>query len=835
MNRTSMDSRWWIPVLLGALLMFVWVWLGGLTAVYAPIVNLDINQHRANRSLPAPNGNFTVEQAFVSTHDGLKEVELLVVKRDEVEDNGREWLTVTLFDDTQAIIATQSFETINLRHNQPVTLQFPPQHDAAGRRYRLALSGTTDNVASVWGYDLDVYEAGQVTLVAGALATVSGETAVSPDIAAQDLRFITRYQLTWTEAFRVLWRILSQEWGLLLAAMLLLPIPGLIILLLGQRRWPSFDKAAWWGTAVALGIAIWPILWFLFSLMGGHWSGSLLWGVVIVGYLSVVICRFLFAARYFNSSVVQKITWHHLVLGLILLGGFAVRLLAIRDLAFPAWVDSSRHGLITAVMLRSGQTISNYAPFLPVERFPYHFGFHTLSASLALMLPQQQLAQQQLAQQQLTQLPQLLLVFGQLLNALVPLTVYTAVWLFTRHKGAGLFAAFLVTFPFFFPAYYATWGRYTQLSGMIVMPVLIALTWRLIRGGRRWQAVWWLVGILVAGLFLIHFRVFLIYLPFALIVWGMSLGRNGRFLLKAGLLTVILIGIRAVQLYELNKSLFSSSGSGILNYNAFPIGYYEAGWERYFVWLAAGLLIFLLTAVFRHRRWVALPLALLGWVGLLFILLAGKWLGLPEIGLINLNSMYITLFLPLAIYLATFLIQLQRLTRKMPQIVQIILYVAAGMGGMVGGAFGVHQQINILNPQTILATAADLEGLQWVDENLPQDANIAVNSWLWLGNTYAGQDGGAWIVQLTGRRSTTPPADYIYDRDLFEEVNGFNETAVSIPDWSTDEAADFLHQRAISHIFVGARGGFFDPAVLSRNAQLNLIYSANGVFIFELR
>jgi hypothetical protein len=59
--------------------------------------------------------------------------------------------------------------------------------------------------------------------------------------------------------------------------------------------------------------------------------------------------------------------------------------LAVRDLEFPTWVDASRHGLITAVMVENGRTPTDYAPYLPVERFPYHFGFHTLSASLAMM------------------------------------------------------------------------------------------------------------------------------------------------------------------------------------------------------------------------------------------------------------------------------------------------------------------------------------------------------------------------------------------------------------------------------------------------------------------
>jgi hypothetical protein len=104
-----------------------------------------------------------------------------------------------------------------------------------------------------------------------------------------------------------------------------------------------------------------------------------------------------------------------------------------------------------------------------------------------------------------------------------------------------------------------------------------------------------------------------------------------------------------------------------------------------------------------------------------------------------------------------------------------------------------------------------------------------------LGATYAGSDGGAWIVQSTGRQSTTPPADYIYSRDLMKQVNGFNETAVSIKDWSTIESADWLREQGITHIFVGAKGGFFDPATLSRNPDISSVYAHDGVFVFKLK
>jgi hypothetical protein len=196
--------------------------------------------------------------------------------------------------------------------------------------------------------------------------------------------------------------------------------------------------------------------------------------------------------------------------------------------------------------------------------------------------------------------------------------------------------------------------------------------------------------------------------------------------------------------------------------------------------------------------------------------------------------MYITLFVPLAIFLSIVAERTWHWLLPRRAIWQIPSFVLLGGSLALTAVFGIHQQITILNPQTVLAQSADLAGLQWAAENLPAEAKVAVNSWRWLGNTWAGADGGAWLVPLTGPASTTPPVDYIYNRVLFEEVRQFNETATAVEDWSAPEQAEWLRQQGVTHIFIGAKGGIFDPSALLENPQTRLIYGRDGVFIFEL-
>ncbi|HEX8683029.1 MAG TPA: hypothetical protein VF707_11995 [Ardenticatenaceae bacterium] len=821
--------------LLAAVAVLTWAgareWPGAITST-------DVNQHRLDTALPPLAAGVEVRQTFRPRHDGLTEVELLLAKYGEeaAQENGGA-LTFQLLDEQGRVLAEQVEPSGGLAHNQSYVLRVPRQEDSGGRAYTLRMSADGPTLFSAWGYSLDVYDG-------GALVVSGAETA------ARELRFVTRYELTAGSAAASLLGSLRRDGPVMLLALMWALMPGCLLLLAALPRSLRWDAGAWWGVALALGLSAWPLGWYWLTLAGGQWSGWGLWLVLALGWGATLFLwlrrrRVAHAEGYAaNDAAPPSATsfatpsgssaedraglrpiptdrwrWEHGALALILVGGLAVRLLAVRDLGFPPWVDSIRHALITTLMVEHGQTISNYEPVLPIARFPYHFGFHTLPASLLLMTG--------------WPLPETLLALGQLLNALVALTVYAAAWLVTRRRGAGLAAAFLVTFPFLFPAYYATWGRFTQGTAMVVMPVLVACVWGLVRGGRGWRGAWWLVGLLAAGLFLIHLRVFIYFLPFPLLVWAGSRARRTGWLVAGGALALVLVAPRIWYLFPRSRPIAEVLSTSEESYNAFPMGYITAGWERYFIGLAAVALLVVLVAALRRQRWAAFPLALGLWVGTLFLMLAGRRFGLPETWLVNLNSMYITLFLQLALLLGMAGDWLWRglagngATRSLR---------FAGLGaGLVGALlFGVRHQVTVLNPQTILAEEPDRAALAWMEANLPESARVAVSSWPWLGGTWSGSDGGAWILPVTGLETTTPPADYSYSAELHRSVAEFNEAANAIEDWSDPASAEWLRGEGVTHLYVGARGGFLDPAELARNPALRLLHQHEGTFVFEV-
>lgn len=783
-----------VAALLGVLLVAVVAWARGWPP---PILSVDINKGRINEALPLLVEGVLLRQSFTPRHDGLREVEVQLA-RYEPEDAGGA-LTFRLLDERGQEVVRETVPTQWLSHNQLWTLVVPRQAQSAGRRYTLEVAGERSPF-SLWGYTLAPRGRMEEIVVTG---------GSSP---ARALRLVTRYELSPGSAAATLAATLGREGGYLLLALAFMLLPGCLTLLLARRGVGAWEPGAWWGAALALGLALWPLLWFWLTLAGLRWTPLALWLTLALGWVAVGVLAW--RARV-------RLALPPLPLLLLLLVGFALRLLAVRDLAFPPWVDAVRHALITAVMAGKGQVLFDYAPFLPVERFAYHFGFHVLPASLTMMTD--------------WPLPRLLLMLGQLLNALVPLSVYSAAWLMTRQRGAALLAAFLVAIPFLFPGYYATWGRFTQLTGMLLLPVLVALTWRGVRRG-GWGGAG-LVGLLAAGLFLVHLRVFLYYLPVPLLLWLRHRGRGTRWLAAAGLVGGLLVAPRIGYLMP-RSAPGALLANNIEGYNEFPIGYLTAGWERYFVVLALLGALASLVAAARGRRWARAARVLAAWVASLFALLGGKYIGLPESWLVNLNSMYITLFFPLSLLLA---LPAARLWRWMMRRVAsrpaptLALHGARGALLTLLLLFGAHHQITILNSQTILAVAEDQAALAWVAAHTPPDARFAVNSWLWLGGAWAGSDGGAWLVPLTGRASTTPPADYTASRALAAQVSAFNERAVAVEDWADPALAPWLRAEGVTHLFVGARGGFMDPAELAQNPALELVYEAEGAYIFALR
>jgi hypothetical protein len=675
--------------------------------------------------------------------------------------------------------------------------------------------------------------------------------------------------------------LLRQGW-LALPLGLALWLPGRTLLSLTRldQEWDWGERTA---ISIGLSLASLPALMTWTTLLGLPWSRPLVWiGAAILvgtGGLTVsLISRLrqrplrLPAAPSF-ASLTQAAPG--LALAVIFLGALFLRLAMVRDLSAPPWVDSVHHALITRLILEGGAFPTNYTPFLSPGVVNYHSGFHT-GAAVFLWLSNLDLAQG-------------LLLYGQVLNALVVFPVYLFTRLYTHSRAAGVTAALIAAFITPMPAYYTSWGRYTQLAGLLIFPAALALlktlppTWRLQHIPHRRLL---LAVVACGGLFLTHYRIaaFLgLLLAAELIIEGLawasarsrdavrrrrrsappadslpidgptssppplesellSLLRPSPSTSRAPILGWAAAGVLAILLTlpwwpaawneMIGPKLYWGTGTAPA-FADFNWAFLTAGLGRFSLALAAvgGIWTLLL-----RRRWV-LSLAL--WVGLLFLAANLGALGLPGGSFINSTSVAISLFLPLALLGGFGLGWLGQAVSSLlagrfstaGRMAPWLVFLAAGAAAMFLGAQAL---LPILRSDTFLFRAADRPALAWIEENLPQGSTILINSFAWGYGVYAGQDGGYWIGPLTGRPTFPPPVLYGMDRDP-QVIRETSETARQFQEASSDPTAlhALLIQNDIAFVYIGARGGKIDPAALDSSPLYERLYHQPPTWVFR--
>jgi len=568
--------------------------------------------------------------------------------------------------------------------------------------------------------------------------------------------------------------------------LLLLWSPG-FLLTEGLRLFRGEDRVVRFAIDVALGLAIWPILFLWLSTLGLPWTPA-------AGFAVIAAAVILFAVRARHAR------WTGLGLVALLATGAAVlRIHDIRGLAFPPWVDGVHHVMVIRLLLDGGVVPATADPYIPGGAFFYHWGFHLPAAMAAAMT----------GNAAPPDVPPFLLQYGQLLNALTFVTMYAAGRVLLRSRRAGIFTAVLAIFVSYFPAYYLSWGRYTHLAGTLVLPPLMIVLWRLATRRRRW-AMLAVAAILAAGLALIHVRVafFALALGMVMIPAAKRVGWWAAAALIAGILiapwlahlaaeprvAALAQGPAGLPLYLIgakhNRELLALATcgvSGMLGWFSMPL----AGRI-----ISAGWLLFVI-AKRRAIRWRPL-LLMAAWCTIIFI-------GLRTTNFASIDSAVITLFMPLSIAGAALIDRV--VSRRYATLLAIA--IAAGGASMLTA---------VVNPVTVFADDADLRAMRWIARNTPPDARFAVEARPWIDPAWVGVDGGYWIGVTTGRRSILPPLLYGWSlpRGEVARINALL-AASSGRDWNALRAA------GVTHVYKGP------PDV-----HLRPVYRDGAAVVFEL-
>jgi hypothetical protein len=512
-----------------------------------------------------------------------------------------------------------------------------------------------------------------------------------------------------------------------------------------------------------------------------------------------------------------------LLLGFVMI--LAWRFYQVRDLVIPAWVDPLHHTLIVRLFLENGGLPGSFRPYMEVP-FSYHFAFHAVTAAFAFLAR--------------CPVEQAVLVVGQVLNALVAVSVYRlglALWADWRRAGA---AALLVGFVFQMPAYYATWGRYTLLTGLVLLPLAMAVSLDIANKGRSNPRLI-KMALLTGGVLLSHYFtalllvLFLLILGLQILAGNLKLGRNWREshwlrLTAAALAGAVLVSPWIARTLGINQDwvgVTMVSPAQTLDSVFFP-NYLS------YLWRMLG----------PRRNHVLMALALLGLVIAIwrpktrsfgFWALAMGLFSLPwgfHLAPFRPDHFVIVLFLPAALLISDFVFSAwERLQAGRYRKVGDVLVSVVLLSLLV---WGQRETRYILNQTTVFTSQADLEAVEWVAGNTPPEARFLTNVTHWQYRTYRGVDGGWWIMPLTGRETLLPPALYIMgEREYVDGINSFAATASQLQECSA-EFWGLVQEAGVTHVYLVEGRGSLKAEELAGCEGLSLVYDRKGVTIFEV-
>ena len=780
-------------------------------------------------------GGPAIGQTFISRRAGL---ESLTIWLGSEEANAHGSLQIELFHSpTDPISLYQStLSTGGISAKKPVRITFPARDDPPGQTYYLSLHAQGKSL-QIFGRSEDIYPQG---------AFFVAEVPVEADLA-----FRTTYNYGWRALLEDLGLWARAAW-LVIPIGLLLLVPGWLLLDLSGLL-HDFDLGEKVALAVGTSLAVIPVIMLWTTIFKLPWTASAVW--FGFGFLTAILLVRLWKAFHQRKELPpsppiidpsHRAGWQKsgtlnilALLGIFIIS-LAVRLVMVRDFATPTWVDSVHHGLIARLILEQGSFPASYTPYLNIQPTEYHPGFHSLLAAFVWLSG--------------LEIDRAMLVLGQVLNALGVFSSYLFATSLLKDRRAGLIAVAISSFFTPMPAYYASWGRYTHLAGMLILPVFLVLlknylhqnspshdfppqeaSKREIRYKVFKSGV--LLCVVAGGLFLVHYRIaafgillvlaYLVFqVPLNLRSWGGKFGQTCLAALGAFLLTLPWFWPM------LNQTLLprlAAPGTPQPFFSGFTWQYLTAGLGTHTLVLAAFGLV--LGASLRKR----FAFTLLFWTLLLFLLPNLSVLGLPGGNFVNHTAVEISLYLPISLLGGYFLSQaIRALEKLLPKGWWQYLGWVLTLLAIILIFFGAKRIITILNPVTVLSRQPDLPALAWIEANIPANETIAINPFLWGYGIYAGSDGGYWIAPLTGHPTLPPPV--LYGVSSPEEVSRITQTCEQIVKKGKDasELREIFRQNGIRYVYLGARGGVISPQSLEGSEKFQILYKDGGSWLFEV-
>lgn len=452
------------------------------------------------------------------------------------------------------------------------------------------------------------------------------------------------------------------------------------------------------------------------------------------------------------------------------------RIVQIGTLYVPNWIDGYNHFETASKLLLSRSLISKYT----------HLGF-ILSALFDYRLLSS-----------LTQLglAEIILVSGQKFNILTCISFYLLAHRIADNKFTPLFSTILYSFWAPFPSYLISWGRYPFLSGLSLFPLVFLF----LVGTKEKKLNSSLLMITLIALLFYHYSVllFAICILLAQIVLGLfEKKRETNWELIVLLILIINICIKLYGLFN-HRDLFLDLSHTISDNAEDNIGHiFLLTWKNggALVW-SIGFMAMVSSVIKRSELNSLLTLT----ISLILLFYIVQFLAFEGF-IFGFDNFVIMIPVFLCMYSISFIDRLLMI-KSISKYAWIIL---------VGFSLvGFNITLRIVNPVTILFTHADQSAFSWLVQNTTPKTIIYINSFKWKGK-YIPSDGGAWITNLTGRRTIFAGSE--------EEILDFNES---------------IRKQTPEYIYIGGGLGELDVSKITLSRNFELVYLQDDVSIFRI-
>jgi hypothetical protein len=519
----------------------------------------------------------------------------------------------------------------------------------------------------------------------------------------------------------------------------------------------------------------------------------------------------------------RKIDFAGLIFAILLSILFAISIWGVRNEVAGLGSDSYHHTFFTQMIIDQGRLPGDYGPFYPILTFTYHYGFHAAAAVLGWIsgIPT----------------PLLVLIFGKILILFCAIGAAYLGEQLTGNRITGMIAAVCTAGVFIFPSYLLNWGRYPQITGLFMLSFFLGYFWNWIKRGMDWPGVA-LLAVLGTGIGLTHYRIVLMAIIGCLSI-TMTLGIDrisdkkwlGQILKRGGALVILtLIGFSAwlVNLVQASETGYAVQSTQVrqLLFSVSRIGdvalHYPTN-NPALVLLGVSILIGLIK---RERAIIALTL----W-SLLMLILS------PIKAFMDTVSVVISLYIPVGVIIGwgiCFMIE---------SIVKLKDRVEPIRDGIVSGililfaAYGIYIGSSLTNVRDRYLLKTDFPSLQYIQENIPEDAYFMVNLYRFpLSDTLmVSPDAGNWLPLLADRRTVLAPMVFMIERvDDPDYALRLRELEALNGNLTTPEGIDLLKAVGITHVYGCIGRGSINPDDLAKSSSFRLIYNDGYAFIYEV-